>query len=623
MFWKYRRVLTGLLSICVLFIASSGAWAKFVHKVTVEEQGSGGYSILVSGRRVICLRTANGDIAPEERAQIAADRLTALLKKGLSPTALTVKKVGKNSHVMAADTLIVVATSRDAKLEHLSSDKLAETWIRNLRFVLSLPQVRLGAESVVTPVGETSSIKFESLEPDKVTAEVADKSIASADLNEDAGSVDIKGLAVGHTQVTVKCGDCKACLDVFIKKYAASVHASIERAVVTGSNPTRLLIAKAAEEAARRSISLEPGAKLLSVRLKSRPESIAPGETKSFPVSVHVSGEEYLSARLNVSVPVENRSLPRPIAEALMYSNSPERVSRYQVLFTGELCPGKKSTRILYHHQNEMGKRIGFTIDVVNYSPKPMSLHLVEGISEPMYDTVVVGYTAGDDFLANYLSGTGRIIEIPGETRRVLVSQGIASGYTASGILELHELSGDPALINVVAKPEDERVERDPIDVDLPAKGVVPLKTAFSEHVYPSPAQKMRATYKAGTRWLFMHLGDRPLKCASGKDALYGNYGVTCDIHLKLENPTTEKQVVELAFEAPAGPASGIFFIDGKVERVRMLLPPKEVSLGRFVLSPGEDRSVSLYTMPLSGSAYPATIIVRPAGVGSAFLKDR
>lgn len=618
--WRY---LTTAILTLVLLSVSSLSWAKFTHKVSVDDQENGSYAILVSGRCVIRLQCSNGDISAKERVQIAADRLSCMLKKGLDPKALTTKTVGRNTHLLAGESLIVVATARDAKVENVTADQLAEKWIRNLRAVLMTPILVLGADSAMIPLGESSVIKVEALQPDAVTVEISDKTIASVDLKSNPGNLEIKGLAVGRTQATVKCGECKVVVDVCVKKYAGSTKPITERAVVTGTSPDRELIAMAVEDAARRSVVLEPGARILSIHPKSRPEQVPQGETRSLSVSVHVCGDQYLSTRLNVPITVENRCLPRAVASSLLYSNSPERVSKYQVLFNGEINPGKRSTRLLYHHQNEMGRRIGFMIDVVNYSTKPMTLHLIEGVSDPMLDTVIVGYKAGDEFLANYLTGTGRIVEIPAESRRVLVSQCISAGYTASGILELHEISGESGLVEVVAKPEDERVERDPTEVDLPAHGFSPDNVTMSKDVYPSPAQKMHATYTAGSRWLFMRLGDHPLKCAGGKELLYGNYGVTCDIQLKLENPTSEQKAVELAFEAPAGPASGIFVIDGKVEKVRMLLPPKEVSIGRFVLPAGNNRVVNMCTMPLSGSAYPATIIVRPAGIGSAFLKGK
>ena len=119
-------------------------------------------------------------------------------------------------------------------------------------------------------------------------------------------------------------------------------------------------------------------------------------------------------------------------------------------------------------------------------------------------------------------------------------------------------------------------------------------------------------TYTAGKPWVFLRLGKEGLKHASLDKQLYGNYGVTYEIKATLENPMPDPLTAELAFEATAGPASGVFIVDGNLVRVKMLLPPHETCIGRVTVPAGKSKVVSIQTIPLSESAYPATLIIRP-----------
>ncbi|NLA39794.1 MAG: hypothetical protein GX882_10570, partial [Methanomicrobiales archaeon] len=106
-------------------------------------------------------------------------------------------------------------------------------------------------------------------------------------------------------------------------------------------------------------------------------------------------------------------------------------------------------------------------------------------------------------------------------------------------------------------------------------------------------------------------LGRHALDDSAAQKKLYGNYGVTYDINLQIENPTAEKKNVKVLFEASAGLASGVFIIDGKFVMAKYAMPPNEVPLASYDLGPGETRKVRIITVPLAGSNYPATVVVR------------
>src|SRR5260370_36742651 len=60
-----------------------------------------------------------------------------------------------------------------------------------------------------------------------------------------------------------------------------------------------------------------------------------------------------------------------------------------------------------------------------------------------------------------------------------------------------------------------------------------------------------------------------------------------------------------------AGGAQGIFLVEGKWVEAPHLSPPAEFQLAQFLLSPQEHRVVNIRTLPVGGSAYPGTLVVR------------
>ncbi|RYD65771.1 MAG: hypothetical protein EOP84_31645, partial [Verrucomicrobiaceae bacterium] len=86
----------------------------------------------------------------------------------------------------------------------------------------------------------------------------------------------------------------------------------------------------------------------------------------------------------------------------------------------------------------------------------------------------------------------------------------------------------------------------------------------------------------------------------------------TYTIKTKLQNPTSRTTDVEVVFEASAGYASGLFVVNGRTVTIDQLSPKTEGQVMRVKLAPGQTQSFDILTLPLSGSAYPATLTIRP-----------
>jgi hypothetical protein len=148
----------------------------------------------------------------------------------------------------------------------------------------------------------------------------------------------------------------------------------------------------------------------------------------------------------------------------------------------------------------------------------------------------------------------------------------------------------------------------------LDYEGSVSLE--LSNHIYPSPFRNESVDYSVGGRHGFIRIGQRPIPRPDGK-GLDGNFGVFYNIEARVENPQTDSADIEVVFEASAGYSGALFVLNGEVRRTPLLQPKEEAQIMRVRLQPGEKRQLTMMTVPLSGSSYPATIVVRPVGSGS------
>jgi hypothetical protein len=132
-----------------------------------------------------------------------------------------------------------------------------------------------------------------------------------------------------------------------------------------------------------------------------------------------------------------------------------------------------------------------------------------------------------------------------------------------------------------------------------------------SPDLYPTTRKQINAQYTVGEKWTWILVGKEPITDSAGKRRLEGNYGVLYNIDVKVHNPGENSREVEVAFEAGAGPASGVFTIGSRYVEVVSTFPREEKALARFMMRPNETRSISIQTVPLGGSAYPAALIFR------------
>jgi hypothetical protein len=80
---------------------------------------------------------------------------------------------------------------------------------------------------------------------------------------------------------------------------------------------------------------------------------------------------------------------------------------------------------------------------------------------------------------------------------------------------------------------------------------------------------------------------------------------------VNLSNPTDEAKTVRVVMTPEAGWARGVFLFEGQLVEAPQLAPPGEAQLWSVKLAPQEQRTLHIQGIPVGGSAYPVSLVVR------------
>lgn len=588
------------IAVAVLAVAAAAARADVWPRVNVDTAGT----VLVNGQAAVRFQVSNGSLSPARRAEITAERLEKLVADRIDPRTILAKGDAAQGRVYAGETMICIASVGDAKANNTTPTALAAAWAANIKSLMLMPPVALSAAELLVPLGENRSVSVRGAATGVIYVRTDNPEVVSLSVDQATRSVQVQGRQMGAASVEVVVEGERVFLPVMVKKYAGGVPGRLD-AQVTGNPCPASFVSYAARQAVLQGALVEPGAKLTLGSVGSASPSV-PDQARTVKVGVKIEGDGYIPYTADAIVTVRNVNMPRENTDQLFYSNNPERLLKYQTLFAGRLNPDQ-STRVLYHHQNMMGKRVHLIVELINPGDAPATFRVLKGVSSPAVDTVMVGHDAANKFLRDYINNVSIIEKVPPESRLVLVSDMMDHQRTASGILQVRQTDGLPAYVRITAA----QPYVDNVSVGTIAAAPNPMMLELSDHVYPSPVKTMDAEYVVGGRWGFIPIGKHALEDSTAQKKLYGNYGVTYDINIKIENPTTEKRKITVLFDPTAGLASGVFIVDGKFVMAKYAQPPNEVPLASYDLGPGESRSVRIVTVPLAGSNYPATLIVR------------
>ena len=587
--------------------------------------------LTVNDQPFATLRSASGGLTPAQRAVTIKDRLTALVSVGLTPAQVALIPLGHEGwEIQGQGTRIILVSTRDGHAEGQSARQLARIWAKTLKMRLAEPPLSLAQNQIVLPFGTTRTVTVGgAAEAGDITLAGGDSLISPSAYDPLSRRITLRGAQAGEARLLVQAGGAALPLTVTVRKYAALVRPAVTVRVTGRPFAPASLVQTALYLGMEQALTAADGAQLRLLKSPRPAGTLRPGASVTRRLPLRVAGPDLLPVEAAPLVTVVNQPLAPARAESTFYSNNPEQVKQTQTLFTGPLSPFR-AVRLDYHHQNETGLPLIFHADLVNASDQRASVHVMEGIADPEVDTVQIGRRAGAAFLQALDSGTGVVVDVPPHARVPLLVQRFAPLLTVSGIVQVQQISGpDHALsLSVVADGDRQALasspghlatavgETDGADVRLVSTPAAPLAIGAareaSPYVFGAPRVSLTGTYAVGGQWVYLRLGNaESLKNAAGTRTLWGNYGVSYFVTLRLSNLTARARTVGLFFAPESGLAAGVFQVSGgPVLQFDPLPPPGERELTRVRLDAGESRTMRVRTILLNGSAYPASLVV-------------
>lgn len=574
-----------------------------------------GATLVVNGVQVFTFANV-GNITGAERASYAAQVLSTLggeLNVGT-------EALGDVTKIHVAKKDVCTITSQDLKADGVDSQEVAWRVSEKIKSALALPPIRVSQNLVQMGTGKEIVLDLQGSELESLRVTSTNESVAQAQLQD--FKIRLKGVRAGNSIVSLTTRSVQSNVGVVVRNLAL-ITPQTTIAAVTGSPASVETVRGAIESAVKRGLTAAPDADIRIVEMK--PSMIDRGNSNTFAVKVQAFAPDCFPAEGTVQVTVFNLGISRKEDQELWYCNIPERLSKPGPVFSSSLVPDRP-VRMLYHHVNDTKSLLYFNVQVVNNSELPAKILVIHGDGRPVYNPVAVGAEAGTQYLRKYRNASGEVVTIPPRMTLPVSIRGLYPQQVASGLCSLRLLEGGPDQVLVRADA------REPFNVtaswaaamhsDAPWRlaGTTAINDfdtpagAPSEFIFPNPAREYSASYVVGNPFTFIRMGHDPIARKDNGEVLDGNYGVIYTINTKVINPTNTTAQVELVFEASAGYATALFLMNGQEVKSEMLKPHGEFRLAVLTVKPGETRKFSFTTLPLSGSAYPATLTFRPLG---------
>lgn len=565
-----------------------------------------GPELWVNGVRVARFAVSVGIVSPSNRAELAASRLAT----GGSAWA-------KGPYIVLDGTAVYAVAIGDAKAAGTTPEALATAWAKSLNAALHVKPLELEDEFVNLPIGGLRSLRLKGVEAVRATLRTDNATVAT--VGRTVRGVVVHAVGVGHATITVQGATAMESVDVSVKPTAASLPKVLD-VEVTGAPSVGSTVMGAVEGALKTRLTGMPGVKWKLGPIRSR--SLESGQSLNVPVRVVAEAPGAYPTNGVVTMRVKNVPLTRVADESLWYSNDPETVRQPGNLFAASVKKGE-AARLLYHHMNGTINTMFLRVQAVNESDVPARVALTPGDGTPDKNPVKAGLDAAGQYMKGFVTGSAEIVVIPPHGSMPICLRRLAQNETGSGLCSIRLVDGpDSLLVRTDAFPPFALDDRwiAALFSSTPWREVganamtdydrAPMETSL--HIYPTPYKTENLDYEVGGRFGYMRLGQRPIQRGDLGGGLDGNFGVIYSIKTKLENPTATATDVEVVFEASAGYAGGLFVVNGRTVTIPQLSPKSEGQVMRVHLAPKEKQSFDILTLPLSGSAYPATLTIRP-----------
>lgn len=565
-----------------------------------------GGALVVNGIVVARFVSSVGKTSPAQRAALAASRLAGAGSAW-----------AEGAYVVVDGNPVYGPSVADAKASKTTPQALAIVWAKKLNAALQIPPLKASDEFVRLPQGSATVVRLTGIEAKTATLKSDDPTIAGVERVN--GGIRVRSKRLGRTAIAVQGATTLVTIDVQVRPWAATLPKTLD-VEVTGAPATGNVVYGAIEGALKTNLTGNAGVKFNLGPIKSR--SIESGTSLAVPVRVKADAPDAYPVNGLVTVRVKNVPLPRLQDQDLWYSNNPESVRQPGPLFSATLRKGT-AARLLYHHMNATVNEMFLRVQAINESDVPARVAIIPGDSDPDRNPVKAGLQAANQYVRAWVTGSAELVTVPPHSTLPICLRRLTQYETGSGLCSLRLVDGpDSMLVRTDAFPPF------PLDDKWTAAlfsstpwhevGTVAMTdydrapTEASLHIYPDPYKTESVDYEVGGRYGFVRLGQRPIQRQDASGGLDGNFGVIYTIKARLENPTSAPHNVEIVFEASAGYASGLFVVNGRTVTLPQLAPKTEGKVMQVHLAPGQVQMFDIMTLPLSGSAYPATLTIRP-----------
>jgi hypothetical protein len=572
-----------------------------------------GATVIVNERQVLTFRTSVDNHTPAQRAERLANNLRRL--PALEPIAL--KKVGTTHWITIGGQNLIPISPAEASAQKGTTANIATLWAGRLREAASLPPLRVSENTTRLAEGATRDVNL--VGSRAFDAQVRSEHPDVATVTRTRTGLQIRGVGRGVTTLRVGSMGFEETILVEVRPFAASFPQTVA-ATISGHPASESMVRGAIEGALRTQFQSENGARL-NFQV-GNPGTMGSGQTRTFPVQVRAEAPGAIERAGTVNVVIRNTGAKLPRETELWYCNEPENVTRPGNLFAAKLREGRPA-RMLYHHINESPHPLFLRIQIVNDSDEAAQVKIVPGDSDPDKNPVRAGLLAADQFVRDYIAGSAEVVTIPPRSSMPISIRRMSPKETISGLCTLVLMDGPKELlVRTDAWPPFNLDERGAAALLSAAPwrilGCRPINALdqapyeLSSHIYPDPFMKMDVDYQVGGRFGFIRIGQQPISRKDNIKRLDGNFGVVYNIDAVISNPTPIATDVEVVFEASAGYSGALFVLNGSYLRTPLLQPKTESRIARIRLEPGASRTLTMLTIPLSGSSYPSTVIIRP-----------
>ncbi|CAN5413878.1 hypothetical protein BH11ARM2_BH11ARM2_15140 [soil metagenome] len=575
---------------------------------------SDGPNLVVNEMTVLTLKSRSVDgTTPEDRALILSSNLISAPYLG----DIKIRKVGDTHALFVGGVKVLTITPAEAKAHRSTTAALAVNWSTKLRAALAMPPLKISETFLKLPAPSSKFVKMTGFLAARAEVTSTDPNIASV-LRKDGG-FEIQANSSGDATIMINAGSTQAQIAIEVRPYAAVFPQTLSGAVA-GSPALASTVEGAIRGALKTQFQAVPGA--VSTIKSIEPTTLADGASRTYEVKLQVDSNGAFSRAGTVNVIVRNVPLGARNDTELWYCNDPENIRQAGPLFSATLRKDAPA-RLLYHHINDSSYPLYLRVQVINDSDLPARVMVIPGDSDPDKNPVRAGLRAASQYFRAWTAYSGEVVTIPPRYTMPISLRRLAPKETASGLCSLRLIDGpNTLLVRTDAWPPFNLDPRwtEAIGSTTPWRevGMNPINdydrapSEFSAHIYPNPFKEEDVVYNVGGRYGFVRIGQRPIQRSDRTRVLDGNFGVVYNIKADVNNRSAEATDIEIVFEASAGYSGALFMVDGQYVETPLLQPKAEYQIVRFRLAPGVTKKLDIFTIPLSGSSYPATITVRP-----------